>query len=253
MIELAGAPADAPEVLFLGEVPRMGYVEGALSTAFRLTKLHAGQALAESAAEQRLAEYALVVLSDYPVRHLSAAHQDTLAGVVERGGRGLLMIGGWASFGGPRGGYAGSRIAELLPVEIGAADDRVNSPLGTVLIARQEAHPAIASIRDQAPCVVVGYNGVHPRAGATVLVEGHRLYVDAGPRPRLEKATTPVLTVWQRGAGRVGALAPDMMPHWAGGILDWGEQRIKLPTGNEVGHLYPAFLVDLCRWLAGLT
>jgi hypothetical protein len=26
-----------------------------------------------------------------------------------------------------------------------------------------------------------------------------------------------------------------------------------LPTGNEVGHLYPAFLLDLCRWLGGLT
>jgi hypothetical protein len=39
------------------------------------------------------------------------------------------------------------------------------------------------------------------------------------------------------------------MPHWAGGIIDWGEQRVRLPTGNEVGHLYPAFLVDLCRWL----
>jgi hypothetical protein len=59
--------------------------------------------------------------------------------------------------------------------------------------------------------------------------------------------------VWQRGAGRVGALSPDVMPHWAGGILDWGQQRVMLPTGNEVGHLYPAFLVDLCRWLGGLT
>jgi hypothetical protein len=27
-------------------------------------------------------------------------------------------------------------------------------------------------------------------------------------------------------------------------------QRVTLPTGNEVGHLYPAFLVDLGRWLA---
>ena len=43
------------------------------------------------------------------------------------------------------------------------------------------------------------------------------------------------------------------MPHWAGGIIDWGEQRTRLPTGNEVGHLYPALLVDLCRWLGGLT
>jgi Putative glutamine amidotransferase len=249
MIELIEAPADAPEILFLGEAPQNSYVEGALSTGFRLTKLHSGQPLAGSEAERRLGEHALVVLTDYPVRHLNSAHQETIAGAVERGGCGLLMIGGWASFGGPRGSYYGSRIAELLPVEIGVEDDRVNSPLGTVLVACRQSHPAIVSIRDQEPCVVVGYNGVRHRDGATVLVEGHRSYVDADLRPRLERATTPMLTVWQRGAGRVGALAPDVMPHWAGGIIDWGEQRVRLPTGNEVGHLYPAFLVDLCRWL----
>jgi hypothetical protein len=253
MIEAAVAPADAPELLFLGEGPRDSYVEGALSTGFRLTKLHSGQPLAGSAAEQRLGQYALIVLTDYPVGNLSPAHQAALVDVVERGGRGLLMIGGWASFGGPHGSYYGSRIADLLPVEIGAEDDRVNSPLGTVLIARRDGHPAIRSIYDQEPCVVVGYNGVHARDGADILVEGHRLHVDAEMRPSLEKSATPVLTVWQRGAGRVGALAPDVMPHWAGGILDWGEQRVKLPTGNEVGHLYPAFLVDLARWLSGLT
>jgi len=252
MIELREAPADAPEVLFLGETPRDSYVEGALRTAFRLTKLHAGQPLAGSEARQRLGEHALIVLTDYPAGHLSSADQETVARAVKGGGHGLLMIGGWASFGGPRGGYHGSTIAELLPVEIGAEDDRVNSPLGTVLVARRDSHPAIFSIQGQEPCVVVGYNGVRARAGAEVLVEGHRLRVDAALRPSLEKSSTPVLTVWQRGAGRVGALAPDVMPHWAGGVLDWGEQRVTLPTGNEVGHLYPAFLVDLCRWLAGL-
>jgi len=253
MIELTEAPVDAPNVLFLGESPRNGYVEGALSTAFRLTKLHSGQSVAGSDAEALLGDYALIVLSDYPVRNLSGLHQETIATAVERAGRGLLMIGGWGSFGGPQGNYRGSRIAELLPVEIGANDDRTNSPLGTVLVARRQLHAAIRSIQGQEPCVVVGYNGVLAKDDAEVLVEGHGLHVDAELRPRLEKTSTPVLTVWQRGAGRVGALAPDVMPHWAGGILDWGEQRVMLPTGNEVGHLYPAFLVDLCRWLARLT
>ena len=77
MIALTESPADAPEVLFLGEGPRNGHVEGALSTGFRLTKLHSGQPFAGSAAEQRLGEYALVVLTDYPAHNLTVEHQGT--------------------------------------------------------------------------------------------------------------------------------------------------------------------------------
>jgi hypothetical protein len=253
MIELTESPADAPHLLFLGETPRDSYVEGALTTAFHVTKLNARQPVAGTEVEPRLGEHPLIVLTDYPLHNLSPAHQETIARAVEHDGHGLLMIGGWASFGGPHGSYHGSRIAELLPVEISPDDDRVNSPLGTVLIARRAHHPAIQSIQGQEPCVVVGYNGVRARADAEVLIEGHRVQVDMDLRPTLEKSPTPILTVWSRGKGRVAALAPDVMPHWAGGILDWGQQRMQLPTGNEVGHLYPAFLIDLCRWLAGLT
>lgn len=163
------------------------------------------------------------------------------------------MIGGWASFGGPLGSYYGSELANILPVEIAPGDDRVNTPLGTVLLPRREPHPAIQSVQGQQPCVVVGYNAVRARAGADILVEGRQLRVDQDGLSRLERSETPLLTVWERGAGRVAALAPDMMPHWAGGILDWGSRRMRLSSGNEVGHLYVAFLVDLCRWLARLT
>jgi hypothetical protein len=126
--------SNPPEVLFLGEGPRANYVEGALRTAFRVSRVYASQALAGTDVEPRLRDSNLNVLSDYPAQHLTSAHQHTLAAAVERDGHELLMIGGWA-----------------------------------------------------------------------------------------------------------------------GGILDWGQQRITLPTGNEVGHLYMAFLVDLCRWLARLT
>ncbi|MBV9547022.1 MAG: hypothetical protein JOY61_21855 [Chloroflexi bacterium] len=243
----------SPEVLFLGEGPRANYVEGALSSAFRVARVYGNQPLSGADAEPRLREFGLLVLSDYRSDNLTSAHQETLATAVERDGQGLLMIGGWSSFGGPRGSYYGSRVAELLPVDIAAIDDRVNTPLGTVLVPRPESHPAIQSVHGQEHCVVVGYNGVRAKSGATVLVDGYALRLDGRTTPTLERSDTPVLTVWERGAGRVAALAPDMMPHWAGGILDWGEQRMALSTGNEVGHLYVAFLVDLCRWLMRLT
>lgn len=253
MIEPIGVSTDGPEVLFLGEAARGGYVDGALSTCCRLTKLPAAEPLAGSEVEHRLRDYAVIVLSDYPAGQLSAAHQQQIAEAVERDGRGLLMIGGWASFGGPLGSYHGSRIAELLPVELAREDDRINTPLGTVFRPSMQPHAAIQSISGQSGCVVVGYNRVLAKSGATVLVDGYRLDVDAKLQPSLEHVQTPMLSVWQRGAGRVAALAPDVMPHWAGGIMDWGDQRLRLPTGNEVGHLYVALLGDLCRWLAGLT
>jgi hypothetical protein len=243
----------APDLLFLGEGPRANYVEGALSTTFQVSRVYGNQPLAGTRVESRVRDFSVLVLSDYPAPHLSDAHQQAMMAAVERDGRGLLMIGGWASFGGPRGGYYGSRLAELLPVEIQPEDDRVNTPLGTVLLPRREPHAAIQTVQGQAPCIVVGYNAVSAKLGADVLVHGDVLRIDASGRPTLERSATPLLSVWERGAGRVAALAPDMMPHWAGGILDWGAERLSLSTGNEVGQLYVAFLVDICRWLAHVT
>ena len=70
-------------------------------------------------------------------------------------------------------------------------------------------------------------------------------------RPQLARYATPMLAAWEWGHGRVAAFAPDVSPHWAGGIVDWGEQRLILPNGAEIGHLYRAFLLDLCGWLEG--
>jgi uncharacterized membrane protein len=218
-----------------------------------VSRVYANQPLAGTEVESRLRDFSVVVLSDYPSAHLSDTHQQALMAAVEDDGHGLLMIGGWASFGGPRGSYYASPLADLLPVAIGPDDDRVNTPLGTVLVPRREPHAAIQSVHGQAPCIVVGYNAVRAKPDAEILVYGDALRIDTSGHPVLERSDTPLLTVGERGNGRVAALAPDMMPHWAGGILDWGTERLTLATGNEVGHLYVAFLVDICRWLAQAT
>jgi hypothetical protein len=256
------------KALFLGEGPRgAGYLEGVLQTAFAVERVYANQPL-----DERPLDYPLVLLSDYPSTQLAADRQERLVRLVERDGAGLLMIGGWASFDGPRGSYRGTRLSELLPVELLGGDDRTNTPLGTVLVPRAEPHPAIATVQRADPCIVAGYNRVLPRREAQTLIDGYALRVlrgvpepfevIAGPgagrrtglirtglRSSLQKLPSPMLAVWEWGRGRVAAFAPDVSPHWAGGIVDWGAERVTLPNGAEVGSLYQAFLLDLLRWL----
>ena len=69
--------------------------------------------------------YRLYVLSDYPAGRFQLGRMDDLAGRV-RDGSGLLMIGGWESFHGRAGEYHGTRLADVLPVEMLDADDRRN-------------------------------------------------------------------------------------------------------------------------------
>ena len=84
-----------------------------LQEVFDLARVFGSQTIAEAGA--RLDDHGLFILSDYPATRLTAGEQARLVELVEGDGRGLLMIGGWASFGGPRGSYHGSRLAEILP------------------------------------------------------------------------------------------------------------------------------------------
>lgn len=277
MIEAERADDQAPRALFLGEGPNSArYLEGVLQTGYAVERVFGSEQLAEQAElVERLERFGLFVLSDYPAGQMAPELQDRVVGLVERDGAGLLMIGGWASFAGPSGGWRGSRLAEVLPVECLNADDRHNSPLGTVLVARREPHPAIRSVQGAEPCAVMGFNRVSARPEAQVLLHGYQLrtereraqphltlaatmtgarvargFVRAPVRPILDRVNTPMLSVWDWGRGRVGAFAPDVSPHWAGGLLDWGTRRVRLPTGSEIGHLYGAFILDLCNWLS---
>ncbi len=242
------------DLLFLGEGTGPAfYVVGALAMRFAVTRVFGNERLDQRAdVVANLDRFPVLVLSDYDRGQMSDDLQRRTIDRVQ-GGAGLLMIGGWSSFGGARGSWHGSPLAEILPVVISDQDDRTNTPLGTVLQVVEPDHPAVAAIVGREPCCVCGFNDVRPRHGAQTLIAGYELRV-SGALPsgaRFVRRETPMLAVWRVGSGRVAALAPDVSPHWAGGIVDWGETRVKLPTGAEVSDLYPAFLGGLCEWLAG--
>ena len=76
--------------------------------------------------------YQLVMLDDVPARLLSEPFQARLEEAVVDSGLGLMMSGGEASF--ADGGYFGTPVADLLPVEITGEDDISDPSVGLALI-----------------------------------------------------------------------------------------------------------------------
>lgn len=190
----------------------------------------------------------VMLFSDYPARRLGAAAG---ASIVERvkAGAGLVMIGGWTSFSGKGDGYRETAIAELLPVVCAEGDDRRNVSGGLWLEAGEPAHPVLRDLDLAAPPVLCGYNAVTLAEGATLLAQGRLVEFRSGtPKPG---PAVPLLAVRQIGAGRSLAYASDLVPHWCGGIVDWGAERVTLPGGAEVGADYCRFLLNMLRWASG--
>ncbi len=86
----------------------------------------------ELGADTDLEPYQLVMLDDVPARLLSEAFQARLREQVVDRGLGLMMSGGEASF--ADGGYFGTPVADLLPVEITGEDDISDPSVGLALI-----------------------------------------------------------------------------------------------------------------------
>jgi hypothetical protein len=215
------------------------------------------------------AEPALYILSDYPAGNLTDADFRRIARDVERGS-GLLMIGGWASFHGAAGEYHDSPLAKVLPVRMQASDDRVNAPQ-PCLLERRIGHPILDSLPLAHPPCIGGYNRVRPKAGAEVLLSARHFAVEAGAPggstdPTREEGVeteytftpgdrAPLLVVGNHGHGRTAAFTSDVAPHWVGGLVDWGPERIRAQAPGaeeiEVGSGYVELFTRLVRWTLG--
>lgn len=197
--------------------------------------------------------YGAMVLSDYRHSSFSAATERWLVRQVQ-GGTGLLMIGGWASFTGLVGGYAGSAIEPLLPVRCIRGDDRVNYASGS-LITRTSAHPLLTGIHFRQAPVVCGYHRTTIKPGSRVILTLRDLR--PGRRSVGLGKPHPLLVVGEAGRARTAAVLTDCAPHWAGGLVDWGNHRVTVPIGQgekvEVGDFYLKFFSNLVRWVGGLS
>jgi uncharacterized membrane protein len=184
---------------------------------------------------EELRAYEVVVLSDIGSNTLLVPPQtfarfetrpNRLAVLREwtlRGG-GVAMVGGYLSFQGieAKANYRSTPLAEVLPVELEAGDDRVELPEHPVPRLRDGDHPVTRGMPDEWPAVL-GYQRVAARAASAVLAE-----VDG----------SPLVVAGAAGSGRSLAYMTDIGPHWAPpAFLEWPG--------------YARFWDQAIRWLAG--
>lgn len=186
-----------------------------------------------------------IILSDATSEHLGAGRLRKIVAAVEAG-TGLVVVGGWTSFG--RGGYAKTPLAEILPVTLQDGDDRENVPSG--LLLRPEPGAFWRGLRFSPPPVITGYNRCVVRPGSRVLLRAHRIRSVKAAAARLDAKGVPVLVVGSHGRGRVAALMTDLAPHWSGGWTDWGPKSVDVGHGEELGTSYVEFLRRLVAWAA---
>lgn len=158
-----------------------------------------------------LAAYDVVILSDIGVNSFllpqatwiqgrSGTNRLRLLDEWVRGGRGLMMAGGYMSFQGfqARANFARSPLADVLPVTMSDFDDRVEAPEGVLPMLRRPDHPIGAAWRGSAPAVL-GYNRVTAKPEATVVATvGDDVLIAAA----------------EYGAGRSAVWTSDIGPHW---------------------------------------
>lgn len=181
-----------------------------------------------------LAEYDVIIISDIGSNSFlltpetwtrGERSENSLRALVEwtqRGG-GLMMAGGYLSFQGinAAANFARTPLAEALPVQMLAGDDRVETPEGSPVAVVPGGHP-LGALLAGAPDLL-GYNEVALRDGAELVatVGNH-----------------PLLTTHTFGAGRALAWTSDIGPHWCPQpFLDWDG--------------FAPLVGGMLRWLAG--
>jgi hypothetical protein len=175
----------------------------------------------------------VIVLENVDVRGLSAASWQAIRERVERG-TGLIMMGGYHSFG--PGGFRGSPLADLLPIEIGPAErQEFGQPVRedmqlTGSLMMQPAMPAGA----QHPVMQLEGAGVRGKAATTnsgaalgniwaqlPALDGANRIERGDLKPNAQVLAEandpqkhPLLIAGQAGAGRVLAFAGDSTWRW---------------------------------------
>jgi uncharacterized membrane protein len=186
---------------------------------------------------EHLQSFDAVVLQDFDASPYGLTkHLPSLARYVDKGG-GLIMVGGPDAFG--PGHYGGTKLAEVLPVEIDPDRSAKGSDLSSFtprFTQAGRAAPVLAPLRallgEDLP-EMPGTNVVgNVRKGATVLLEHPSRTTGTG-------APMPVLALGEHGSGRTMALTID------------GSHRLLFSAfaASAAGRAHGAFWDAMLGWL----
>lgn len=174
-------------------------------------------------------QYDAVILSDVKRSLLTAEQTAGIRELVEKEGGALIMIGGIDSFG--DGGYVGSDIEQMLPVEISeeykkdtflAARGNNEKPFRPMLKPEASGHPLMQLAESESENDLLwksipllgGYNYVgRAKPGAQVLLEHPEDKSQHGPRI--------VLALQSFGKGKVLAFTSDVTENWGAEFQHW--------------------------------
>ncbi len=196
-----------------------------------------------------ISKYDVIILSDAPSERLGKRRMKTITECVKEG-TGLGMIGGWESFTGIEGNYKNTPIEEILPVKCLSEDDRRNVSGGLKIIKKND-HLILEGLPWIDTPTVCGYNAVTPKDDSMTLLTLKEIMSHGTEKVEeltLSDHESPLLVVGEYKKGNVLAFTTDIAPHWVGGLVDWGEQRIRY-LDAEIGNYYIKFLSQMLYWL----
>ena len=211
-----------------------------------VTHIPPGVKLKPSVLRQR---FDAIILSDYGRDCLPEKSEEKIVYQV-LSGTGLLMVGGWGSFSGPFGGWSGSEIEKLLPVNCLKKDDRHNLGSGLYVFKKKD-HAIIKGCNLKHAPVIIGFNEIQPKKNTDVVLTVKAFHP---AKRKFDRKEYPLLVVNKHAEIRTAAFATDFAPHWCGGLVDWGTKRCKLlVTKNiqvEIGDEYVRFVSRILNWVA---
>lgn len=138
---------------------------------------------------------------------------------VEKYGGAFIMIGGDNSFG--KGGYKGTAVENILPVEISAFDEKFADNQFKLKVID---HPVnlLAETKEENDAL---WNELPELEGCNVFIRAKQGAVVLGSNPNLKDvdgSNMPVITIWQKGRGRVLAVGTNTTWKWSMGLAASG-------------------------------